>query len=102
MSPADAGALMRYADELADCRVIPIAAVTILQRLVFKYRPRGGRTAGVDLAELAGDGLCKTTLLKLLDALERARLFVRERWGVVRNGRWKPMPNRYHLRGQRG
>jgi hypothetical protein len=95
MTPADAGALMRLADELADIRVIPLAAVTILQRLLFKYRPRGGTTACVDLAELAGDGLCKTTLLRLLGALERARLIVKEKWGIVRNGRWRQMPNKY-------
>jgi hypothetical protein len=98
MTPADCGAVMRYADELADFRVIPIKALAVLQRLVFRYRRKGGRVACVDLAELAGDGLCKTTLCKLLDALERARLLIRERWGVVRNGRWKQMPNRYHLR----
>jgi hypothetical protein len=93
----DAGALMRLADELSDLRVIPLAAVAVLQRLVFKYRPRGGRIACVDLAELAGDGLCKTTLLRLLDALERARLILKDKWGIVRNGRWKQMPNRYRL-----
>jgi hypothetical protein len=98
MTPADCGALMRYADDLADCRVIPLAAVAVLQRLVFRYRPKGGRVACVDLLELAGDGLSKTTLCKMLNALERAALLIREGWGIVRNGRWRQMPNRYHLR----
>ena len=97
-SPADAGALMRYADDLADCRVIPIAAVTVLQRLTFRYRPKGGRVACVGLEELAGDGMAKGTLCKLLDTLEQAFLIVREGWGIITGGRWRQMPNRYHIR----
>jgi len=98
MSPADAGALLRYADDLADSRVIPIAAVTVLQRLTFRYRPKGGRIACVGLDELAGDGMARGTLITILDALERAFLIVKEKWGVVIGGRWRQMPNRYHLR----
>jgi hypothetical protein len=97
MSPADAGAVMRYADELADLRIIPTAAVTILQRLTFRYRPKRGRVACVGLDELAGDGMSKTTLIGMLNALERAFLIVKEKWGVVAGGRWRQMPNRYHL-----
>jgi hypothetical protein len=48
MSPADAGALTRFADELTDCRAIPLVAVAILQRLVmgmgWSGAPQGGQT----------------------------------------------------------
>jgi len=98
MEPTRAGAVMRYADELADFRVIPLAAVGLLQRLIWKYRPRGGWTACVGLDELAGDGVSKPTVIRYLAKLEAAGLIIKEKWHTIRDGRYCQMPNRYHLR----
>lgn len=98
MLQTEIGALMRYADELVDCRLLPGAAPTILTRLVFRYRPRDGLMACVGLDELAGCGFARGTVIRILAALERVHIVFKERWGVVRNGRWRQMPNRYWLR----
>ena len=98
MSPTQAGAVMRYADELADLRAIPLAACALLHRLIFKYRPRDGRIACVGYAELAGSGRCKDTIIEYVRALEAVHLIVRERWSALVDGRWRRMPNRYHFR----
>src|SRR5271166_703291 len=98
MSPTQAGAVMRYADELADLRAIPLAACALLHRLIFKYRPKGGRVVCVSRDELAGTGRCKDTIDAYIGALEAVHLLVKEKWGVVVAGRWRQRPNRYHLR----
>lgn len=98
MLPTEIGALMRYADECVDFRVIPPAATLLLSRLVFRYRARGALYACVGLDELAGDGMAKGTVIRILRALERACFIFTEKWGVVVNGRWRQMPNRYWLR----
>jgi len=99
MTPAEIGPFMRYADDLIDLRIIPPGAKVILDRLVFRYRNRDGRTASVTLDELAGDGISKKTVCRYLDMLERAYLIVKERCGAVFDGlRWRQEPNRYHIR----
>jgi hypothetical protein len=98
MLPTEIGALMRYADDLVDCRALPAAAPTILNRLVFRYRARGAPAACVGLDELAGDGMAKGTVIRLLRALERAGIVFKEKCGKVVNGRWRQTANRYWLR----
>jgi hypothetical protein len=99
MTPSEAGALMHYADDLADIRAIPWGAHSLLHRLVFRYRRRDSPgTVCVDLAELAGSGRCKDTIIEYIRALEAVHIIVKERWGAIVKGRWRQMPNRYHVR----
>lgn len=94
----EAAQVMRYAEQLCDERALAGAAMVILNRLLYRYGGRATGRTSVDLSELAGDAMSRTTLLKYLDQLELAHLVDKERTGIVVGGRWQQRANIYHLR----
>jgi hypothetical protein len=86
-----------YAHELYDRGEIGAFALHIYFLLTGKYHRPGSQFTQVGLAELAGDRNTEGAVIKALRELEAAGLIEKEKQWIVQNGRYRQLPNRYHL-----